>query len=342
MNVFLVSLTSGQKIGLAKNDTVIGRNKNSDITLPDEHISRRHCKITRKGLSFYLTDLDSSNGTFLNGDKVSSTMRLRNNDTISLGEKVASFKFHKRYLNHDSVRNAISKPGIFIPTIAGFVSLLAIAVYFFFTANPNALNIAPAIERMNAEYGDGVLPKDPEFYSALALNVERIKKDPSFDDVLSKMRMYEGIVRQILESNKLSMDFAFIPWAESGYNPLAINRYTQAGGMWQMIPTTARQYGLVVDSRIDERLDPVKATQAAALYLKDLVSEFGHNSFLLVLSAYNAGDGAVIYALRQIDDPINDRNYWYLSTHNLIPEETKKYVMTILALIVACSDKKSD
>ena len=100
------------------------------------------------------------------------------------------------------------------------------------------------------------------------------------------------------------------------------------------MPATAKQYGLQINEIVDERLDPLKCTQAAALYLKDLISIFGKQSFLLVLAAYNAGDGAILYSLKQIHDPTKDRNFWYLYKNNLIPEQTKQYVIKIVALII--------
>jgi membrane-bound lytic murein transglycosylase D len=104
--------------------------------------------------------------------------------------------------------------------------------------------------------------------------------------------------------------------------------------MWQFRPATAREYGLVITSNRDDRLDPVASTRAAAEYLRDLLAVFGHNSISLVAAAYNAGDSRVRFALRQIEDPGTQRNFWYLSGRRLVPLETREYVVKVLAAVV--------
>ncbi|RPJ04773.1 MAG: lytic transglycosylase domain-containing protein, partial [Spirochaetaceae bacterium] len=117
----------------------------------------------------------------------------------------------------------------------------------------------------------------------------------------------------------------------------AYNRYSGAAGLWQLLPATARHYGIRVDRGLDQRFEPEASTKAASLYLKDLISIVGKESMLLVLAAYNAGDATIVFALKQIPDPVKDRNFWYLYKNNLIPEETRQYVLRILALILCYS-----
>jgi membrane-bound lytic murein transglycosylase D len=168
--------------------------------------------------------------------------------------------------------------------------------------------------------------------SAVGKWIDKVKQDEALRPTLEWRMQYKDMIESTLKANNLSTDYELIVWAESLYDQKARNSRTGAAGMWQLLPSTARAYGLRVDRRVDERLNPVRATQAAALYLKDLVSIFGNDSFLLVLAAYNAGDNAVLYGLKQIEDPVRDRNFWYLYSHDLIPNETKAYVMKILAL----------
>jgi membrane-bound lytic murein transglycosylase D len=84
------------------------------------------------------------------------------------------------------------------------------------------------------------------------------------------------LIENILRRHGLPVDYSLIVWAESECDPQARNRRSGAAGMWQLIPSTARAYGLRVDRRADERLDPARSPQAAALYLKDLVA-FRHS-----------------------------------------------------------------
>ncbi len=111
---------------------------------------------------------------------------------------------------------------------------------------------------------------------------------------------------------------------ESGFNPVALSP-KGAAGLWQLMPDTARRYGLAVDAREDERLDPPKETVAAAAYLRDLYARF--RSWPLVLAAYNAGEERVQQAM----DRLGTRDFWTLSSALALPEETRCYVPRVLS-----------
>lgn len=113
---------------------------------------------------------------------------------------------------------------------------------------------------------------------------------------------------------------------ESGLRPTITSR-AGAGGLWQFMPTTARAYGLVVNSMIDERFDPVKSTRAACKYMKDLYNMY--NDWGLALAAYNCGPGNVNKALAATGG--NPTSFWEVYWH--LPSETRGYVPAFVAAL---------
>jgi membrane-bound lytic murein transglycosylase D len=148
---------------------------------------------------------------------------------------------------------------------------------------------------------------------------------------MSRAGRYLGMIRDVLRRNGMPEDLAFTAMIESGFNPLAVSR-VGAKGLWQFMATTARQYGLRVDQWVDERLDPEKATGAAAAYFRDLHSIFG--SWTLAQAAYNAGEVKVSRALRLS----GARDFWPLTRTALLKRETKEFVPQIQAAVLIGRD----
>jgi membrane-bound lytic murein transglycosylase D len=131
---------------------------------------------------------------------------------------------------------------------------------------------------------------------------------------------------------------AYIAWVESGFDPNAQSG-AGAAGLWQMTTTTAQSLGLTVSGNMDERLDPERQTKAAATYLARLLSEFGEDSFMLVLASYNRGENGVRRVLGQVArEPggfrKDKRDFWHLYRLKLLPEETREYVPRVLAAAI--------
>jgi hypothetical protein len=142
------------------------------------------------------------------------------------------------------------------------------------------------------------------------------------------------MLKQELEAAKMPPLLHYLALIESGYKNTAVST-AKAAGLWQFMPATARQYGLKVTGDVDERRDNVKATRAAAHYLRDLAFEFGGDALLLALAGYNRGENGVRRALKRLDDPFSDRSYWKLVEKDLLPEETAQYVPRFMAAAVA-------
>ncbi len=149
---------------------------------------------------------------------------------------------------------------------------------------------------------------------------------------------FEKLIRQELERMKLPADFLYIAMQESLLDSAAQSG-NDARGLWQMVPETAREFDLKVPDdwktlplRQDERTRPRPATRAAARYLHTLYSEFGDAA--LSMAAYNAGSGKMRKTLRRIEDPINDRDFWYIYRMGFMSPETREYVPKIIAMIL--------
>ncbi|MEE2877282.1 MAG: LysM peptidoglycan-binding domain-containing protein [Candidatus Neomarinimicrobiota bacterium] len=146
----------------------------------------------------------------------------------------------------------------------------------------------------------------------------------AFERWLSRFPYYGPLIQKVMTEHELPEELVFHAMVESGLNPRAYSR-AHAVGMWQFISSTAKLYGLERTWWVDERRDPIRATVAAAKYLKDLYLEF--DDWYLALAAYNAGAGRVNRAIRLHQSS----DFWSLSS---LPRETKNHVPTVLATAV--------
>ncbi len=157
------------------------------------------------------------------------------------------------------------------------------------------------------------------------------KKDKRFiKEGLENAQIYLPTVKKIFREYNIPEDLAYLPLIESKFNPYAASS-SGAAGLWQFLPTTARRFGLKINSKIDERKDPYKSSIAAAKYFKYLYSIF--HRWDLVLAAYNCGEGC-IQSKRGYK-----KGFWNIK-HKL-PKQTKEYVPRFFAaLIIAKNPKK--
>jgi membrane-bound lytic murein transglycosylase D len=154
---------------------------------------------------------------------------------------------------------------------------------------------------------------------------------PAFERYLAREGLYSGMIKKALRAKGMPEDLVYLAAIESGFSPSATSRVS-ASGMWQFMGPTAQQFGLRIDEYVDERRDPIRATDAALDYLEALHERFG--SWYLAAAAYNAGPGRVSRALRghPIDQGGDEELYWEIIEN--LPRETRAYVPKMLALIV--------
>ncbi len=155
----------------------------------------------------------------------------------------------------------------------------------------------------------------------------RARERERFSLWLARSGRYLDMIRQVFRERGLPEELAYTAMIESGFWPRAASR-VGARGLWQFMEATARRYGLTVNRWVDERLDPVKSTVAAAQYLGDLYEMFGH--WFLAQAAYNAGEARVALAIKRA----KTSDFWALTQTRHLPNETKRFVPQILAAMV--------
>jgi membrane-bound lytic murein transglycosylase D len=145
-----------------------------------------------------------------------------------------------------------------------------------------------------------------------------------FQRFLDRGEPYREVVENILEANKVPADLYYLGLIESGFRVEA-KSHAKAVGVWQFMKATGKEYGLQTDIFVDERQDPVRATEAAAKYLRDLYRQFG--SWYLAMAAYNAGPGRIRGSIRRAGTD----DFWELVSRKKLPQETMDYVPKYLA-----------
>ena len=149
-----------------------------------------------------------------------------------------------------------------------------------------------------------------------------------FEQVLSRAGLYSDMIRSKLRERGMPEELLYLALIESDFYTTARSRVS-ASGMWQFMEPTARRYGLRIDAYVDERYDPVRATDAALEYLNDLYRQFG--SWYLATAAYNVGEARVSHVLQRYASGRlgDDSLYWEIVDH--LPAETANYVPKLLA-----------
>jgi membrane-bound lytic murein transglycosylase D len=182
------------------------------------------------------------------------------------------------------------------------------------------------LERMNSFIK---LPYNETVKNYMVLYAE--KMPTRMGQILGLAQYYMPIFEEAFRKYDLPLELKYMAIIESALNPVAVSR-VGATGMWQFMHATARNYGLKIDSYIDERMDPVASVDAAARYLRDAYRIFGDWS--LAISSYNCGSGNVNKAIKRS----GRRDFW--SIYPYLPRETRGYVPAMVGAMYAVNYAK--
>jgi peptidoglycan lytic transglycosylase D len=148
---------------------------------------------------------------------------------------------------------------------------------------------------------------------------------------LRRKGKYDAMIARILKEEGVPQDLIYLAQAESAFQPLALSR-AGARGIWQFVQWRGNEYGLKRSWWVDERMDPEKATRAAAQHLRDLYGLYG--DWYLAMAAYNCGPGNVQKGIERT----GYADFWELYRRNVLPKQTMNYVPIIVALTLIAKD----
>ena len=156
------------------------------------------------------------------------------------------------------------------------------------------------------------------------IDVYAVRKRDHTCRILGLADIYFPMFEEALDKYNIPLEIKYLAVVESALNPRA-GSHAGAKGLWQFMYATGKTYKLNVTSLVDDRMDPVKATEAACQHLLDLYNKYG--DWFLALAAYNSGGGNVNKAIRRADGL---KNYW--AVWPFLPKETRGYVPAFIAV----------
>jgi membrane-bound lytic murein transglycosylase D len=189
-------------------------------------------------------------------------------------------------------------------------------------------DLARARQEVESDPGEGgfdiPLTINDQVLAMVAAFSSRDSVRQRFAEGLARSGRYMAMIESVFQREGLPRDLAYVAMIESSFKPQAHSR-ARAHGLWQFISSTGRRYGLKSNHLLDERSDPVKSTEAAAAYFKDLFEIF--DDWYLSMAAYDAGEGRVLRAMQRT----GLQSYWDLCRAGALPRETRLYVPSVLA-----------
>ncbi len=209
------------------------------------------------------------------------------------------------------------------------LSTLTYTLGFLLLSQPNLANNTDLLFHTNPtaptslEIKNKMLSKagvfDLRFTEDMRYDIENytIRGKKTTQKIIGRAQIYFPIIENYLQAYNLPNELKYITVIESALDPNARSS-VGAVGLWQLMPATARRYGLIINSQVDERRDPHKSTQAALKYLTFLHGLLG--DWTLAAAAYNCGGGGVQKAMRLG----NGNDFWSIKSH--FPSQTQHYI----------------
>lgn len=187
-------------------------------------------------------------------------------------------------------------------------------------SNFNLDTIKNRLERLNKK-----TPIELYFTPSVEKTIKRYLKTRVnfYKKNIEKINFYLPLFEEQLQNRKIPLEIKYLPIIESRLDPSAVSK-VGATGLWQFMFYTALENGLTMNSYVDERMDPLKSTIAATLYLEKLYNI--HNDWNLVLASYNAGPRTISRAKRKSG---GYANYWNIRP--FLPAETANYIPSFIA-----------
>lgn len=234
----------------------------------------------------------------------------------------------------DSVKNSFKKDEMATRVDSLWMNeLVSLDIYDDLTKDIQTINTDVTVDeelptellkqRLNAMNGKS--PFNIEYNQGLENIIKSFLKNrkKSFSRLMALSEYYFPIFEDAFARQNVPLEIKYLAVVESALNPKAVSKMG-ATGIWQFMYGTGKQYALKIDSYIDERSDPLKATAAASEYMTKMYNVFG--DWELVLASYNSGPGNVTKAIRRSG---GKTSYWDIRNH--LPKETQGYVPAFLA-----------
>lgn len=198
---------------------------------------------------------------------------------------------------------------------------------------------SPLAPQPTSKSGESELAQHPKLLVQMNRQVEfwirhfTSRGKRSLEESLRRGQPYRRAIEKTLRDSGIPSEFYFLSLIESSFATHAVS-HAGAVGFWQFMPGTGKRYGLECNRGFDERRDPLRATRAAATYLRDLYNVFG--SWRLAMAAYNAGEYRILGAIMRG----KTRDFWTLAEKHVLPKETMDYVPKFYAATILAKNPK--
>lgn len=252
----------------------------------------------------FTSPIESEEEKVIDHDSVSMKVRMELQDSIpSSFIELVEDAYHRWHMKFRETDYCVDSTCVSVPEYTDSIYLLRL----------DSLHSA-----MKLSY-NGIVRKYIDLYT--------VKRKEQLASMIGLSEYYFPFFEEALIANELPVELKYLPVIESALNPVARSR-VRACGLWQFMLGTGKQYRLEINSFVDERYDPLKSTEAAVYFLKDLYDIY--KDWMLVIAAYNCGPGNVNKAIRRAG---GKKNYWDI--YYYLPTETRGYVPAFIAAMYA-------